>query len=198
MRSTLRQSNSTDYHRIVIELMKPFVEADGPVPQEVHDRAQSITQQSQHQLRVLVHQIDLQYPDLPIALNILLKPLISVANETLPRIHRTGETCDEAFYFNLCIKIMRRMAGPYPLLRFVVLGIKQVANRQGLTLPQEAQETIKALEGHRRGSMPSGSTDSLPATSGLSAEDLEASNLRNLIGETDKLNLDRRGSSGAQ
>ncbi|CAK3963921.1 Nitrogen assimilation transcription factor nirA [Lecanosticta acicola] len=184
----------TDYHSCILELMKPFVNSSNPLPtREIHDQAHSISEQSRIQLRLLIHQLDLQFPDLPLSLNLLLKPILCVAKDTLPLLSHADEASDEAFYFNLCINLMRRMATSYPLTYFVVLEIRDMANRQGYTLPIPAQETIVNLERSRRASVHIASSQS--ASRGLSAEDIEAANLRNLIGETDRLHLERGASS---
>lgn len=180
-----------DYYRIVLELMKPFTTIVGP--QGVRNEANRICEHSQTQLRFLVQQMDLQYDDLPISLNLLLGPLVTVANEILSQTSTAGELSDEAFYFNLCIKKMRRMAAPYLITHFLILGFNQMASRQGFVLPTEAQETVDTLASTRRMSLPGSTSPSFIPD--LSAEKFEASNLASLIGDTARLNL-KRGSSG--
>lgn len=185
---------SCDYHRCVLDLFRPFVNNhDESSSGDITERVRSVTNESHNQLRLLVHQMELQQPGLPVTLSTLVTPLVSVANETLTLMRHQGPDSDEAFYFSLCVKLMRRMVVPYPLMRFLILGLQQIAARQGVNLPSEAIEVVDDLGRERRRSFPLNSA--YPIHHDLLITDLEAARLQSLIDETDSMNL-ALGSGG--
>lgn len=98
--------------------------------------------------------MELQQPGLPITLSTLVTPLVLVANESLASMRRDGPGSDGAFHFSLCLKLMRRMVSPYPLMRFLMLGLQQVAVRQVVALPTEATDLVDSIRREKSGSLP--------------------------------------------
>ncbi|KAF2169559.1 hypothetical protein M409DRAFT_52093 [Zasmidium cellare ATCC 36951] len=130
----------------VIELFKPFVAADNePQAQIKFKPAHDHTEQARLQLRLLVHQMELELPDLPFSLYYLTTSVMFVANDTLMALKGKPDVSDESFYFCLCLQLMRRMANAYPLARYLIIGFQQVARRIGVELPSQAAAIVKSL-----------------------------------------------------
>ncbi|EME40109.1 hypothetical protein DOTSEDRAFT_28026 [Dothistroma septosporum NZE10] len=179
-----------EYHRCVVDLFRPFVHAskDGTTGRRF-EHAVRETDESHSRLRLLIHQMELEFPHHPLPICALLTPLVMVANETLPLLRGKGETSDEVFYFCLSLKLMRRMVNPYPVARFFLLGIHQIAHRLNIDLPDEALRIIKNLDPERRTPQPVNSF--FPLHLDLLASDMERAKLSSLIAESGLDSIDR-------
>lgn len=151
------------------------------------DPAYRHTLASNTQLRLLTHQVELQYPRMPIALSALVMPMLIICNDTLPHALSKGVNSDECFYFCLCLRMMYRMSGAYPLMPLLMRGLQQVAARKGVILPQEAQELMKSLGKGKRPEVAVRST--FPVDLDLMSTDLQASQLQSLVDEAGHLSI---------
>lgn len=171
--------SSSDYHRCVIDLFKPFVVVDADLQaQSKFKPAHEHTEDSRLQLRLLVHQMELELPDLPISLHFLASSLVFVANDALVELKNKSEASDESFYFCLCLQMMRRTVDAYPLARFLIVAFQQIARRIGVVLPSKARGIVESLGPVAQPALvPSGD---LPVQLDLVASDTQASTLQRL------------------
>lgn len=136
------------------------------------------TEDSRLQLRLLVHQLELELPNLPISLHFLASSLVFVANDALVQLKGKSEASDESFYFCLCLQMMRRTVDAYPLARFLIVAFQQIARRIGVELPSKARSIVESLGPVAQPALvPSGD---LPVHLDQVASDVQASTLQRL------------------
>lgn len=182
--------SSSDYHRCVIHLFKPFADVETDHQAQAQFKpAHDHTEASRLQLRLLVHQMELELPNLPISLHFLASALVFVAHDALLVLKGKPEVSDESFYFCLCLQMMRRTVDAYPLARYLIVAFQQIARRVGVDLPTKAQAIVESLGPVIQPTLvPNGD---LPVQLDLVASNVEASTLQRLNEEFLGIALER-------
>ena len=184
----------------MVELLRPFVQQpprsasgqqNSEFGQQQHTQAQhepsiGVYNASCRQLRYLIYQLDQLYPTGPLPIN-FSAPLLHVAFETmqcLPSISASDPMADTEpeTFFVLCVRILRRMAEPFVVVRFLLRGIRRAAARMASTLPVEAVSVFEELDRNRpQIAGVDVARSSLPVDLSLLPTDLEASKLENVM-----------------
>lgn len=141
------------------------------------------------QLRLLTHQIELQYPRFPIAFSALLSPVLRVATSTFPGAVALGPDGDEHFYLCLCLRLMARMAGAYPVMRGLMRGLVRQAEDSGMEVPAEVREIVGKMEKAANGSKEGEMEERFPVLLELSALEGERSEGRGLVEQAGRLSI---------
>ncbi|SMQ55086.1 unnamed protein product [Zymoseptoria tritici ST99CH_3D7] len=173
-----------DYHRCTIDLFHPFLPIHPPT-----SLAHTATSHSTTQLRLLTHQIELQYPRFPIAFSALLSPVLHVATSTFPEAVALGPDGDEHFYLCLCLRLMARMAGAYPVMRGLMRGLVGQAEGSGMEVPAEVREIVRKMEKAAKGLKEGEMEERFPVLLELSELEGERSDGRGLVEQAGRLSI---------
>ena len=158
-------------------------------PPGARDQALKVSVASHRQIRFLLQELDRQFRDLPLPLE-TLTPLVLVAHDTITHLANDPENREHIYYLCLCLRILLRMAESFAIVPFVVQGILQVAKRHKVEFPTEARAIADSLKHDRfRGAPATTVKTTLPIDLGLMQSDEEASQLRNIIKEVEKMTL---------
>jgi len=180
----------TDYHRAVLELLRPFVvHRDASWSSQAHELVVRASIASHRELRYLIYELDRQFPDVPLPFS-TLNPLIAICHDTISHLRSDAANPEHAFYFCLCLRVLGRLSKAFTIAPLIAQGIFRVAQRQHIELPMEAEDLAPSLkDGPLEIPQLNKVNSSLPIDLGLVDGSTDMSRLQQLIGETGNLSL---------